>query len=65
MRGLQPAGGMSKTPEDLRREADEIEERGRAPGDKDPGRVAGGKRAAATRKERYGTAAPGRGRKED
>lgn len=53
-----------KNPEELRREASEIEERGEeSTGGKDPSRVAGGKRAAATRKERYGSAAPGTRRK--
>jgi hypothetical protein len=53
----------NKSPEELRREADAIQSEQHAEGGKDPDRVAGGKRAAATRKERYGTAAPGRGRK--
>ncbi len=52
---------MDKSPEELRREADEILERGDS-GGKDPGRVAGGKRAAATRKEKYGSALPANAR---
>lgn len=41
-----------KSPEQLRREADEVENRGGGSSSgKDPSRVAGGKRAAATRKE--------------
>ena len=51
-------GRERKAPEELRREAAEIEERGEA-GGKDPSRVAAGKKAAATRKERYGSAQPG------
>jgi hypothetical protein len=53
-----------KSPEELRREADEVEQGRAGAGEgKNPGRVAGGKRAAATRKERYGSAAPGAGRR--
>lgn len=40
------------SPEELRREASDIERSGRAEGGKNPGNVAGGKKAAATRKER-------------
>ncbi len=39
------------TPQKLRKEARQIEESGRAPSGKNPGNVAGGKKAAATRKE--------------
>lgn len=48
-----------KSPEQLRQEAEQIEQGEKSAGSKDPGRVAGGKKAAATRKERYGTARPG------
>ncbi len=41
----------SPSPEELRREAKQIEERGDTQG-KRPSNVAGGKKAAATRKER-------------
>lgn len=54
-------GKSRQSPEELRAQAREIEETGEAPGDKDPTRVAAGKKAAATRKERYGTAQPGAG----
>ncbi len=46
-----------KSADELRHEADEVEQHGTS-GGKNPGRVAGGKRAAATRKERYGSALP-------
>lgn len=51
-------GHGRKDPDELRREAAEIEER-RDAGGKDPSRVAAGKKAAATRKERTGSAQPG------
>ncbi len=51
--------GSRKSPEELRREAEQIEHEQGASGEKNPSRVAGGKRAAATRKEKYGSAAPG------
>jgi hypothetical protein len=54
--------GNKKSPEELRREADQIEHEHGAPGEKNPSRVAGGKRAAATRKEKYGSASPGAAR---
>jgi hypothetical protein len=39
-------------PQQLRSEAEQIEKSGRAEGDKNPKNVAGGKKAAATRKQR-------------
>ena len=48
-----------KSPEQLRQEAEAIQQGEKSAGSKDPSRVAGGKKAAATRKERYGTARPG------
>ncbi len=39
------------SPGELRREAAHIEESGKSEGGKNPGNVAGGKKAAATRKE--------------
>ena len=42
------------SPQELRREAKQIEERGESEGGKRPSNVAGGKKAAATRKE-HGT----------
>lgn len=56
-------GKSRQSPEELRAQAREIEESGESPDntDKDPSRVAAGKKAAATRKERYGTAQPGAG----
>ena len=48
-----------KSPEELRKEAEQVEQGEKSAGSKDPSRVAGGKKAAATRKERYGTARPG------
>jgi hypothetical protein len=51
---------MPKSPDELRREAEEIERTGKgAEEGKNPARVAGAKKAAATRKERYGSARPG------
>ncbi len=50
MPGRGSEGG--KSPEELRREARQIEASGEA-GGKDPSRVAGGKKAAATRKEEH------------
>ncbi len=39
------------SPQELRREAAHVEKSGHAEGGKNPGNVAGGKKAAATRKE--------------
>ncbi len=51
------------SPGELRREAAHIEESGKSEGSKNPGNVAGGKKAAATRKE-HGTHR-GKGRSEE
>ncbi len=46
------------SPEELRREASQIEHSGKSEGGKNPRNVAGGKKAAATRKE-HGTGRSG------
>jgi hypothetical protein len=47
-----PKRGSSQRPEQLRHEAEQIEKSGRSAGEKNPKNVAGGKKAAATRKQR-------------
>jgi hypothetical protein len=42
----------TQRPQQLRNEAEQIEKSGRAEGEKNPKNVAGGKKAAATRKQR-------------
>ncbi len=41
------------SPEELRREASHVERSGKTEGGKNPGNVAGGKKAAATREEEH------------
>jgi hypothetical protein len=49
---MSPRRFDNPSPDDLRREAREIQESGRTEGGKSPSRVAAGKKAAATRKEK-------------
>src|SRR5207249_1728339 len=49
---MSPRRYDNPSPDDLRREAREIQESGRTEGGKSPSRVAAGKKAAATRKEK-------------